>query len=215
MVDWRSDSENVQYLDAVDRMESRVAAIHGGYVKDLVWFLEHPPLYTAGTSAKAEDLLNPRFSVYDSGRGGQYTYHGPGQLIAYAMLKLSNYQEKPDIRDYVHRLEEWIIRSIARFGVLGERRDGRVGIWVDLSLYGQPGLEAKIAALGVRVRHGIAYHGISINRDPDLSHFNGIVPCGISDAGVTSLAALGQHVSRDDLETALKSEFDAIFKPVG
>lgn len=211
-MEFLSSKDPVAYLDAVARMEERVADIHAGQADNAVWFLEHPPLYTAGTSAKTQDLLNPQFPVFEAGRGGQYTYHGPGQLVGYVMLKLADYQARPDIRRYVCQLEEWIIKTLAHFGVVGERREGRVGIWVDMSLYGQPGLEAKIAALGVRVRHGITFHGISINRAPDLSHFGGIVPCGISQHGVTSLADLGQHISRADLEAALKATWSDVFQ---
>ena len=211
-MEFLSSHKPVAYEEAVRLMEERVAQIHAGQGLEAVWFLEHPPLYTAGTSAKGEDLLNAEFPVYESGRGGQYTYHGPGQLVGYVMIALNRHHEKPDIRRYVWQLEEWIIRSLARFDVQGERREGRVGIWVDMAAHcGLPGQEAKIAALGVRVRHGITFHGVSINRAPDLSHFDGIVPCGISAHGVTSLEALGMQVSRAELEAALKAEWPALF----
>lgn len=193
----------VDYLDAVARMEQRVADIRAGTEDELVWMVEHPPLYTAGTSAKADDLLNAQFPVYDTGRGGQYTYHGPGQRVAYVMVDLK--KRDNDIRRYVYDLEEWLIQTLARFGVTGRRIAGRVGIWVgdDISA-------AKVAAIGVRVRHGVTYHGVSINVNPDLSHFNGIVPCGISDAGVTSLQALGVEATMDNVDAVLKETARAI-----
>lgn len=180
-------------------MENRVAAIRAGTADEQIWLLEHPSLYTAGTSAKASDLLQAQFPVYETGRGGQYTYHGPGQRIAYVMIDLT--KRDNDIRRYIWSLEEWIIQTLATFGLAGRRIDGRVGIWVgdDISA-------TKIAAIGVRVRHGITYHGISINLNPDLSHFNGIVPCGISDAGVTSFEALGLNTTRAELDQALKAK---------
>ncbi|MCB1557773.1 MAG: lipoyl(octanoyl) transferase LipB [Alphaproteobacteria bacterium] len=206
-MDWIISDKPVEYTDAVSWMEQRVADVRSGAADEAVWLLEHPPLYTAGTSAKAEDLLNPRFPVYDTGRGGQYTYHGPGQRIGYVIQDLKKRQQVPDIKKYVWQLEEWVIRSLAEFDVRGERREGRVGIWVDLG----NGQEAKIAALGVRVRHWVTFHGVSINVDPDLSHFNGIVPCGIKEFGVTSLKALGRNVSMQDIDLALKKGFDTVF----
>ena len=206
-MDWIISDKPVEYTDAVSWMEQRVADVRSGAADEAVWLLEHPPLYTAGTSAKAEDLLNPRFPVYDTGRGGQYTYHGPGQRIGYVIQDLKKRQQVPDIKKYVWQLEEWVIRSLAEFDVRGERREGRVGIWVDLG----NGQEAKIAALGVRVRHWVTFHGVSINVDPDLSHFNGIVPCGIKEFGVTSLKALGRNVSMQDIDLALKKSFDTVF----
>jgi lipoyl(octanoyl) transferase len=209
-LEWRISAGLEDYPAALAAMEARVAAIHAGTAPEQVWLLEHPPLYTAGTSAKPADLLLPdRFPVYEAGRGGQFTYHGPGQRIGYVMLDLA--ARGGNLRRYVHDLEEWIIRTLARFDVKGERRDGRIGIWV-----ANGGREDKIAALGVRVRHGVTFHGIAINRDPDLSHFGGIVPCGIAETqdqpfGVTSLAALGRDVSRESLDAALQSEFSAIF----
>ena len=196
----------IQYPDALTFMDERVAGIHAGTAEELVWLLEHPPLYTAGTSAKAKDLLNPSFLVFEAGRGGEYTYHGPGQRVAYVMLDLKKRFQAPDIKKYVCDLEEWIIRSLAHFDVKGERRAGRIGIWV-----ATPSGEKKIAAIGVRVRHWITLHGISINVNPDLSHFNGIVPCGISDYGVTSLHDLGKAISMNELDKVLELEFERVF----
>ncbi len=206
-MDWLISSELVEYEDAVSVMESRVAAIREGREDELIWLLEHPPLYTAGTSARAEDLLNPQFSVYQTGRGGQYTYHGPGQRVAYVMMDLRKRQAAPDIKNYVWRLEDWLIRSLAEMRVQGERRSGRVGIWVEE----RAGRESKIAAIGVRVRHWVTYHGISINVNPDLSHFDGIVPCGIREHGVTSLQALGRNISINEVDNILKNQFDIAF----
>lgn len=201
-LEWKISPAPVAYPDALAFMEGRVDAIakHGG--RPCVWLLEHPPLYTGGTSAKDTDLLNARFPVYETGRGGEYTYHGPGQRVAYVMRKLP----EADVKKYIWQLEEWIIRTLARFDVKGERREGRVGIWVVTG-----NTESKIAAIGVRVRHWTAFHGISINVDPDLSHYTGIVPCGINDYGVTSLAALGKRVSMDDLDAALRDTFTDVF----
>lgn len=197
----------IPYQEAVATMEERVAAIRDGTADELVWLLEHPPLYTAGTSAKDSDLLDPRFPVFQTGRGGQLTYHGPGQRVAYVMLDLKKRQNAPDVKKYVWQLEEWIIRALARFGMKGERREGRVGIWVANSEG-----ESKIAAVGVRIRHWVTYHGISINVDPDLSHFSGIVPCGISEHGVTSLTQiLGRSVTLAEIDAALKAEWDNVF----
>jgi lipoyl(octanoyl) transferase len=213
-IEWRITDGLVPYDEAVAEMEQRVAAIRDGTAPDLVWLLEHPPLYTAGTSARAEDLLEPqRLPVYRSGRGGQYTYHGPGQRVAYVMLDLNRHGR--DVRCHVWRLEEWMIRTLARFDVRGERRDGRVGIWVA----GRGGRgdqhEDKIAAIGVRVRHWVSYHGVALNVDPDLDHFRGIVPCGvdpeISGHGVTSLARLGITASMADVDIALRATFDGVF----
>jgi len=201
------------YPEALAFMEARVAEIHAGTAPETVWLVEHPPLYTAGTSAKEGDLVSPgSFPVYDAGRGGQYTYHGPGQRVAYAMLDLK--QRGGDVRAYVMHLEEWIIRTLARFNVKGERREGRIGIWVDRGPDGRGGRrEDKIGALGVRVRRGVTFHGISLNVDCDLSHFTGIVPCGISTPGygVTSLADLGQIVSMAELDMALEAAFHETF----
>lgn len=196
----------VDYLTAIEVMEGRVAAIRAGDKEDLLWLLEHPPIYTAGTSAKASDLLDARFPVFETGRGGEHTYHGPGQRVGYVMLDLKNRQQSPDIKKYVCDLEEWVIRSLAHFDVKGERRAGRVGIWVVT-----PSGEKKIAAIGVRIRHWVTYHGVAVNLNPDLSHFGGIVPCGISEFGVTSLHDLGKKVSMADLDRALITEFKNVF----
>lgn len=204
-VEWRVEDGPVGYLAALAAMEARVAAIRDGGADELVWLLEHPPLYTAGTSARDDDLLAPdRFAVHRTGRGGQYTYHGPGQRVAYAMLDLR--RRPADVRAYVHALEEWLIRALARFQVRGERRDGRVGIWVATG-----GSEAKIAAIGVRIRRWVTFHGVALNVDPDLSHFEGIVPCGIAGYGVTSLVALGLPVTMADVDLALRESWDGVF----
>jgi lipoyl(octanoyl) transferase len=206
-VEWRLATAPVDYAAAVAEMDARAAAIRQEGAPELVWLLEHPPLYTAGTSAQAADLLDPRFPVHRSGRGGQYTYHGPGQRVAYLMLDLD--RRGRDVRAYVTRLEAWIIAALAELGVTGERRAGRVGIWV-----ARPGgREDKIAAIGVRVRRWVTLHGISINLAPDLGHFSGIVPCGVREHGVTSLADLGKEVSMADLDAALRRTFDAAFAP--
>jgi lipoyl(octanoyl) transferase len=209
-VEWRVSDTLVPYEEAVALMEDRVAAIRAGTAPELVWLLEHPPLYTAGTSARDEDLVEPAlFPVHRTGRGGQFTYHGPGQRVAYAMLDLK--RRGADIRCYVDRLEEWIIRALARFNVKGERREGRVGIWI-----AKPGgREDKIAALGVRVRRWVTYHGIAVNLDPDLSHYRGIVPCGIRQHGVTSLAAEGIVASLPELDMALEAAFAEVFGAPG
>jgi lipoyl(octanoyl) transferase len=204
-LEWRCERDAVDYPQAVAEMEARVAAISAGRAGELIWLLEHPPLYTAGTSARAEDLLEARFPVYETGRGGQYTYHGPGQRVAYVMLDLTS--RKPDLRAYVRDLEDWIIRTLARFEVTGERRPGRVGIWVARG----DGREDKIAAIGVRVRRWVTYHGIAINVAPDLEHFSGIVPCGIREHGVTSLVDLGLPVSLAEVDLALKASFEEVF----
>ena len=209
-VEWRHSNEPVGYDEAVAAMEERIAAIRDDAAPELVWPLEHPPLYTAGTSARAEDLLDPaRLAVHKSGRGGQYTYHGPGQRIAYVLLDLD--RRGRDVRCHVWRLEEWIIRTLARFDVTGERRDGRVGVWIA----GPDGHDDKIAAIGVRVRHWVSYHGVALNVAPDLDHYRGIVPCGIaresSGHGVTSLARLGVPASMPEIDRALRATFDAVF----
>lgn len=208
-VDWRIDDTLVPYPDAVAAMERRVAAIQAGLAPEQVWLLEHPPVYTAGTSARAADLLDSRFPVFATGRGGQYTYHGPGQRIAYVMLDLN--QRGRDLRRFVVTLEQWVIETLALFNVRGERRDGRVGIWVDLAPYGRPGQEAKIAAIGVRVRRWVTFHGVAINVEPDLSHFSGIVPCGIREHGVTSFHDLGQFVTLPELDSALAATWAEVF----
>jgi len=202
---WRIDDAPVAYEAAVRAMEDRVAAIRAGTLPELVWLLEHPPLYTAGTSARAADLVEPGlFPVFQTGRGGQFTYHGPGQRVGYVLLDLR--QRELDVRRYVRALEEWLIRTLAGFGIKGERRPGRVGIWID-----QGGRESKIAAIGVRVRQWVSYHGVSLNLDPDLGHYRGIVPCGIAEHGVTSLVALGVGASMADLDLALKASFAEVF----
>jgi len=193
-----------EYEPCLKDMEDTVAKIKSGEVGDQVWLLEHPPLYTAGTSANDRDLLNPQFPVYGTGRGGEYTYHGPGQRVAYVMVDLKKHMNTPDIKKYIWMLEEWIIRTLCEFEVKGERREGRVGIWVAKD----DGTEAKIAAIGVRIRHWVTFHGISINVKPELSHFDGIVPCGIADHGVTSLHDLGKKISMQELDESLQKNFD-------
>ncbi|WP_085932293.1 lipoyl(octanoyl) transferase LipB [Enhydrobacter aerosaccus] len=212
--EWRLSDSPVPYGEALAAMEARVADIHNGRASELLWLLEHPPLYTAGTSAKTADLLEPsRFPVHVAGRGGQYTYHGPGQRVVYTMLDLRARQR--DVRRFVFDLEEWTIRTIARFGITAERRQGRVGVWV--ARPDKPPLpdgstrEDKIAAIGVRIRHWVSFHGISINVEPDLSHYDGIVPCGISGHGVTSLVDLGLPVTMADLDAALADTFPEVF----
>ena len=205
-IEWRVSETPVDYPAAVEEMESRVAAIRAGAAAEFVWLLEHPPLYTAGTSARDEELLDPRrLPVHRTGRGGRYTYHGPGQRIAYVMLDLR--RRGQDVRCYVHQLEEWIIRTLACFAVRGERRDGRVGIWV----VRPSGNEEKIAAIGVRVRQWVTYHGVALNVDPELEHYRGIVPCGIAEHGVTSLAELGIAATMEEVDTALRPTFAEVF----
>lgn len=208
--EWRISDRPVDYPAAVAEMEARVAAIAGGTAPELIWLLEHPPLYTAGTSADPRDLLQAdRFPVHPTGRGGQYTYHGPGQRVVYALLDLG--ARGRDLRAYVHGLETWVIETLHQFAIDGERRAGRVGIWVRRSDLNLPQREDKIAAVGVRVRRWVAYHGISINLDPDLTHFAGIVPCGIAEHGVTSLHDLGQLVTMEELDLALCAGFETVF----
>ena len=202
--EWKISDTPVPYPDAVAAMEARAAAIADGTAGEQVWLLEHPPIYTAGTSANDADLLDARFPVFHTGRGGQFTYHGPGQRVGYVMLDLK--QRKPDVRAYVRDLEQWLIETLALFNVKGERREGRVGIWVQRGLR-----EDKIAALGVRIKRWVTFHGVSLNVDPDLTHFNGIVPCGISQHGVTSLADLGIMVAMADVDVALKQGFKKVF----
>ena len=206
-IEWRIAEAPVDYEAAVEAMETRVAAIRAGLAPELVWLLEHPPLYTAGTSAREEDLLDPQYlPVHRTGRGGRYTYHGPGQRIAYVMLDLT--RRGADVRCHVHRLEEWMIRSLAHFGVKGERRQGRVGIWVVRS----GAAEDKIAAIGVRVRRWVTYHGVALNVDPELDHYRGIVPCGIVEHGVTSLEALGVDATMAEIDQVLRATFAEIFE---
>ena len=202
---WISDAP-VPYEDSVRRMEARVAAIAAGRQGDAVWLLEHPPLYTAGTSAKREDLLDPgRLPVHQTGRGGQYTYHGPGQRIAYVMRDLR--PDGGDLRAYVRNLEQWIIDTLARFDITGERRSGRVGVWIDRG----GGRDDKIAAVGVRVRHWVTYHGVSLNVDPALEHYQGIVACGVAEHGVTSLVDLGLAVTMAEVDAALRHTYPRLF----
>jgi lipoyl(octanoyl) transferase len=212
-VEWLISDVPVPYLDAVAAMEARVAAIVAGEAPELVWLLEHPPLYTSGTSGKAGDLLDPRFPMFATGRGGQLTYHGPGQRVAYVMLDLK--RRRPDVRAYVAGLEQWIIRTLQAFNVRGERREDRVGVWVKRPDKGF-GYEDKVAALGVRLRRWVSFHGISINVEPDLTHFSAIVPCGVADPryGVTSLADLGHYATMEDVDIALRQAFAEVFGPV-
>ncbi|WP_090739649.1 lipoyl(octanoyl) transferase LipB [Paracoccus tibetensis] len=213
MVEWINSRGLVSHEEAVAFMEDRVAAIHEGRADEALWLLEHPPLYTAGTSARAADLLDARFPVIPTGRGGQYTYHGPGQRIVYVMLDLN--RRGRDVRAFVTRLESWVIAALAEFGIRGEIREGRVGVWV--ARPDKPPLpdgsmrEDKIAAIGIKLRRWVSFHGISINVEPDLAHYGGIVPCGISGHGVTSLVDLGLPVTMDDLDLALRQTFPAAF----
>jgi len=205
-IEWRISDALVPYREAETEMETRVAAIRAGTAPELVWLLEHPPLYTAGTSARADDLIAPDLlPIFRTGRGGQYTYHGPGQRVGYVMLDLQ--KRGGDLRAYVRDLEEWLIRTLQRFNVKGERRDGRVGIWIAE----RDGKESKIAAIGVRIRHWVSFHGISLNVDPDLSYYRGIVPCGINDHGITSLGALGITATMPEVDAALKAAFAEVF----
>ena len=205
-VEWKTSPAPVAYEDAVSEMEVRVARIRAASATELVWLLEHPPLYTAGASAKEGDLLDSEvFPVHRTGRGGQYTYHGPGQRVAYTMLDL--HRRGADLHRFVRNLEQWLIDSLGEFGVTGERRAGRVGVWV--SLGGEK--EAKIAALGIRVRRWVTFHGVSLNVAPDLSHYDGIVACGVPEHGVTSLEALGVQVDMSEVDAVLKEKFNALF----
>lgn len=214
MVDWLTSPGLTDYDTAIAEMTARVAAIRAGGADEAVWLLEHPPLYTAGTSADPADLVMPdRFPVHRTGRGGQYTYHGPGQRVAYVMLDVAS--RGRDVRRFVHRMEEWVIATLAEFNVTGERREGRVGVWVvrpekPPALDGSPA-EDKIAAIGIRLTRWVSWHGLAINVEPDLSHFEGIVPCGIRDHGVTSLVDLGLPVTMEDVDVALKRTFGKVF----
>ena len=203
-VEWRVEPGLTPYPDAVSVMEKRASEIADGKASELVWLVEHPSVYTAGTSAKDADLLDARFPVFKTGRGGQFTYHGPGQRVGYVLLNLK--QRHADVRAFVRSLEDWLIGTLAQFDVKGERRDGRVGIWVV-----RGDREDKIAAIGVRVRRWVTFHGVSINVDPDLTHFSGIVPCGVSDHGVTSLHDMGLLVSMADVDVAMKKSFASVF----
>lgn len=211
-IEWRIDEGLTPYQDALALMQQRVADIRAAAAGELVWLVEHPPLYTAGTSAKPDELTDPgRFPTYKAGRGGHWTYHGPGQRTAYVMLDLTQRHggvPAHDIRCYVNGLEEWLIRALDRFNVKGERRAGRVGIWVADKARGT---EAKIAAIGVRVTRWVSWHGVALNVDPDLSHFGGIIPCGIVEHGVTSLAALGLPVTMQEADVALRQAWDEVF----
>ncbi|HEX5535790.1 MAG TPA: lipoyl(octanoyl) transferase LipB [Sphingobium sp.] len=208
-VEWRVDSRPVPYPDALAEMETRAAEIVSGTARERVWLIEHPPLYTAGTSADRAELLDPRFPVYDAGRGGRYTYHGPGQRVGYLNIDLN--RRGRDIRNFVHNLEGWVIAALADFGVAARRAEGRIGIWTN----DRDGREAKIGAIGVRVRRWVTLHGFSVNIDPDLTHFSGIVPCGISEYPVTSLAALGIEGTIADFDAALKAHFPAFIDSLG
>jgi lipoyl(octanoyl) transferase len=206
--EWAVRAGLLPYPEAVAFMEARVAEIAADRAPELVWLVEHPPIYTAGTSASDADLLEARFPVFKTGRGGQFTYHGPGQRVVYVMLDLK--RRKPDVRAFVHDLEEWLIGALAHLGVQGERRADRVGIWVARS----GGREDKIAAIGVRIRHWVTFHGVALNVNPDLSHFSGIVPCGVRGHGVTSLADLGTNTSMGEVDAALRHSFREVFGPV-
>ncbi|MCF8503515.1 MAG: lipoyl(octanoyl) transferase LipB [Caulobacter sp.] len=209
---WAVSRTPVAYPDAVAAMEARAEAIAKGEAGELVWLLEHPPLYTAGVSAKSADLIDPdRFPVFESGRGGQYTYHGPGQRVAYVMLDLG--KRTKDVRAFVAALEAWVIEALASFNLEGQVRDGRVGVWVERK---GPGWsrEDKIAAIGVKLRRWVSFHGISLNVEPDLDHFGGIVPCGVTDHGVTSLVDQGLPVTMDEADAALRAAFEGVFGAV-
>lgn len=217
MVEWKTTPGLTEYQDAVTFMENRADAIRAGTEDECIWLVEHPPLYTAGTSANIEDLTDPdRFPVHTSKRGGQYTYHGPGQRVIYVMLDVA--KRGKDVRSFVEQLEKWVIATLAQFNVSGEIRCGRVGVWVErddkpLTASGQTA-EDKIAAIGIRLRKWVSFHGISINVEPDLEHFTGIVPCGITEFGVTSLVDLGLPVTMDDLDVALKTTFSEHFQEI-
>jgi lipoyl(octanoyl) transferase len=211
-VEWQIAEGLTAYPEALAVMQARAEAIAAGEARELVWLVEHPPLYTAGTSAHTADVIDVRFPVFETGRGGQMTYHGPGQRVAYLMLNLK--RRSPDVRRYVATLEEWLIRTLAAFNIRGERREDRVGVWVRRPDKGV-GYEDKIAAIGIRVTRWVTLHGVALNIDPDLMHFGGIVPCGVQEAryGVTSLADLGHLVSMPEVDTILRREFAALFGP--
>ncbi|GGF55536.1 octanoyltransferase [Azorhizobium oxalatiphilum] len=206
-VEWKVSDEPVPYPEALTAMEARAAAIAAGTAPEQVWLLEHPPLYTAGTSAHREDLIDERFPVFETGRGGQFTYHGPGQRVAYVMLDLKRRDQ--DLRRYVGALEAWLIGTLSAFNITGERREDRVGVWVPR----KGGVEDKIAAIGIRVRQWVSFHGVSLNVDPDLSHFGGIVPCGVREHGVTSFTDLGLLVSMPEVDSVMRVAFEEIFGP--
>lgn len=206
-VKWEIEKNNlVDYCNAISMMEEKVAALRNSETQELVWLLEHPSIYTSGTSAKDGDLLHSNIPIFKTGRGGEYTYHGPGQRVAYVMLDLKK-RNQCDIKLYVYNLEEWIIKTLQKFNIKGERRDGRVGIWV----ISKDGSEDKIAAIGVRLRKWCTYHGIAININPDLSYYEGIIPCGIKGHGVTSFEKLGINISMDELDTALQETWHEVF----
>ncbi len=202
-LEWRREAGQVPYTSALAEMEQRNSAISAGEARELVWLLEHPPVYTAGTSAAADELLDPRFEVVEAGRGGRYTYHGPGQRVGYVLLDLT--KRGRDVRRFVHSIEGWVIDTLSAFGVKSWRADGRIGIWT----HDPAGKEAKIGAIGVRVRRWVTMHGFSVNLDPDLAHFSGIVPCGIEEFGVTSLAQLGLDISPQQWDDAMIAGADA------
>lgn len=206
-IEWQISESPVDYPRAVAAMEDRVAAIRAGDAAELAWLVEHPPIYTKGTSADTAELLAPnRFPVYETGRGGRYTYHGPGQRVVYVMLNLRGEGRRPDIRCFVRDLENWLIDTLDDFGVRAFRRDGRVGVWVSTDTG-----EAKIAALGVRVRHWVTFHGVSLNVEPDLTHYQGIIPCGVQEHGVTSLVDLGLPVTMPEVDSRLRAQFEKKF----
>jgi lipoyl(octanoyl) transferase len=211
-VEWRVSDGLIAYEEALSAMQARVEAMADGRAGELVWLLEHPPLYTAGTSAQSTDVIDERFPVFQTGRGGQMTYHGPGQRVAYAMLDLK--RRTPDLRRYVATLEEWLIRTLAAFNVRGERREDRVGVWVHRADKGE-GYEDKIAAIGIRVSRWVTLHGVALNVEPELAHFAGIVPCGVKEQryGVTSLADLGHIVSLPEVDAVMRREFEVLFGP--
>ena len=204
-LEWRISSDLVPYPEALAEMEQRVAQIHAGDAPELIWLLEHPPLYTAGTSTNKEDLLDARFPVFEAGRGGELTYHGPGQRVIYILMDLN--KRGRDVRKFVHNLEQWMIDTLAQFNIVGEVRDDRVGVWV----VRDGGMEDKIGAIGVRVRKWVTFHGIALNVEPDLTHYSGIVPCGIRGFGVTSLVDLGTPATMSDVDVAFKETFANVF----
>ena len=211
-VEWRLGEGLTPYDEALTAMDQRAGAVAAGTAAELAWLIEHPPLYTAGTSAKPTDLIEARFPVHQTGRGGQFTYHGPGQRVAYLMLDLRH--RGNDVRRYVATLEEWLIRTLAAFNIRGERREDRIGVWVRRPGKGE-GREVKIAAIGIRVKRWVSLHGVALNVEPDLSHFQGIVPCGVSERryGVTSLVDLGVPVTMPEVDMVLRREFEALFGP--
>jgi lipoyl(octanoyl) transferase len=206
-IEWRVSDGLIPYEVALTEMEQRARDIADGNARELIWLLEHPPLYTAGTSAAPDEMIDPRFPVYVAGRGGRYTYHGPGQRVVYVLINLKN--RRQDIRLFIHALEDWVIESLAQLGISSRREDGRVGIWTD-----DKGLDSKIGAIGVRVRRWVTYHGFSINVAPDLSHFTGIIPCGLPDFGVTSVQKLGIKSHMSDLDSALSRCFNSFIEKI-